>query len=191
MCTQDVGRARQQNRRLLLVILMQQKFIRISYTKKINSSNTALWDQFVFNISWQELLMQSQFYNQQQQHTTFRQLVQQVPSAEKLHFLVSTSVVGYLKQLNGIVPDVLNKRGMPFLLFNDFKFEIIDSDLNDQSKHEVQLIFFSDPVIWHETIGDTLLISNPNEPLTKDGALTHLLQLQPALDIYSYKTITA
>lgn len=133
--------------------------------------------------------MQAQFYNQQQQHTTFRQLVQQVPSAEKLHFLVSSSVVGYLKQLNGIVPDVLNKRGIPFLLFNDFKFEIIDSNFSDQSKHEIQLTFFSDPVLWHETIADWLLLSNPAEPQTKEGALTHLLQLQPAVDIYSYKTI--
>lgn len=133
--------------------------------------------------------MQVQFYNQQQQHTTFRQLVQQVPSAEKLHFLVSSSVVGYLKQLNGIVPDVHNKRGVPFLLFNDFKFEIIDSNFSDQSKHEIQLTFFSDPVLWHETIADWLLLSNPAEPQTKEGALTHLLQLQPAVDIYSYKTI--
>lgn len=168
---------------------MQQKLIRISYTKRINSSNTKLWDQLVFNSSWQELQMQAQFYNQQQQHTTFRQLVQQVPSAEKLHFLVSSSVVGYLKQLNGIVPDVLNKRGIPFLLFNDFKFEIIDSNFSDQSKHEIQLTFFSDPVLWHETIADWLLLSNPAEPQTKEGALTHLLQLQPAVDIYSYKTI--
>lgn len=168
---------------------MQQKLIRISYTKRINSSNTTLWDQLVFNSSWQELQMQAQFYNQQQQHTTFRLLVQQVPSAEKLHFLVSSSVVGYLKQLNGIVPDVLNKRGIPFLLFNDFKFEIIDSNFSDQSKHEIQLTFFSDSVLWHETIADWLLLSNPAEPQTKEGALTHLLQLQPAVDIYSYKTI--
>ncbi|RXK59725.1 hypothetical protein ESA94_11735 [Lacibacter luteus] len=168
---------------------MQQKLIRISYTKQINSSNTALWDQLVFNSSWQELMMQAQFYNQQQ-HTTFRQLVQQVPSAEKLHFLVSSSVVGYLRQLNGIIPDVQSKRGVPLLPFNDFKFEIIDSDFNDKSKHNIQLTFFSDPVLWHETIGDSILISNATEPQTTDGALTHLLQLQPALDIYSYKTVT-
>ena len=166
---------------------MQQKLIRISYTKRIGSNNTAAWDQLVFNSTWQELMMQAQFYNQQQ-YTTFRQLVQQVPPAEKLHFLVSSSVVGYLRQLNGFIPDVQSKRGMPLLPFNDFKFEIIDSDFNDKNKYEVQLTFFSDPVIWHETIGESLLISNPNEPLTKDGSLTHLLQLQPALDIYSYKT---
>lgn len=169
---------------------MQQKTIRISYTKRINSSNTALWDQYVLNSSWQELLMQVQFYNQQQQYTTFRQLVQQVPSAEKLHFLVTTSVVGYLRQLNGIVPDVLNKRGVPFLPFTDFKFEIIDADFSDQNKYELQITFFSDPLIWHETIGDSLLLSVAAEPQTKDGALTQLLPMQPAVDIYSYKTVT-
>ncbi|WP_144885522.1 hypothetical protein [Lacibacter cauensis] len=168
---------------------MQQKVIRISYTKRINSSNTALWDQHVLNSSWQELLMQAQFYNQQQ-HTTFRQLVQQVPSAEKLHFLVSTSVVGYLRQLNGIVPDVYSKRGVPFLPFNDFKFEIIDADFADKNTFEIQVTFYSDPLIWHETIGDTLLLSPAAEPPTKDGALTQLLQLQPSIEIYSYKTVT-
>ena len=168
---------------------MQQKIIRISYTKRISSNNTAVWDQLVFNSTWQELLMQSQFYDQEKQYKTFRQLLQQVTAAERLHFLVSTSVVGYLKQLNGIVPDVLNKRGMPFLLFNDFKFEIIDSDFNDRSKHEVQITFFSDPVVWHNTIGESLLLSNPQEPSAKDGVLTHLLQLQSSVDIYSLKTI--
>jgi hypothetical protein len=167
---------------------MQQKLIRLSYTKRISSSNSAVWDQLVVNSTWQELLMQSQYYDQQKQYSTFRQLLREVPAAERLHFLVSASVVGYLKQLNGIVPDVLNKRGIPFLLFNDFKFEIVDSDFNDQTKHEVQITFYSDPVLWHDTIGEALLLSNPQEPITKDGALTHLLQLQPSVGIYSLKT---
>jgi hypothetical protein len=166
---------------------MQQKLIRISYKKIIDSSNTASWDKLVFDSTWQELLMQAQFYDQQKQVTTFRQLVMQVPAAERLHFLVSAAVVGYLKQLNGFVPDVLSKQGLPFLLFNDFKFEIIDTDFTDKTKHRIAVTFFSDPVVWHETIAEWLLLSNPAEPETKDGVLTHLLQLQPGVAIYSLK----
>ena len=49
--------------------------------------------------------MQSQYYNQEKKYRSSSEIIQNVPGAEKLHFLVSAAVVGYLKQLDGIVPD--------------------------------------------------------------------------------------
>ena len=134
--------------------------------------------------------MQQQFYNTEKKYQTFASLLNDVPAAEKLHFLSSTAAVGYLRQLNGFIPDVYNNRGNRFLTFNDFKFEIIDSDFTDKTKHRVAISFFSDGFVWHETVADYMLLSSVDAGQTKDGVFTHMLRMQPYLDIYSLKEET-
>ena len=169
---------------------MQRKIIRICYKKVIDVNAQPGWERLLWENTWQELFMQQQFYNNGNKHQTFAALLNHVPAAEKLHFLSSTAAVGYLRQLNGFVPDVFNNRGNRFLTFNDFKFEVIDSDFTDKTKHRVAISFFSDGFVWYETISDYLLLSAVVAEQTKDGVLTHLWRMQPYLDIYSLKEET-
>ena len=131
--------------------------------------------------------MQVQFYNQEKKYSTFVELLKNVPNAERLHFLVSPSVTGYLQQLNGVIPEVLNSLGKQFLPFKNFKFEIVDSDVKYKSAHRVAINFFSEPMRWHDTIGEQLLVSETEGEKMEDGDMTHLLSLQPSLSIYSLK----
>ena len=132
--------------------------------------------------------MQAQFYNQQKKYNTFAELIQNVPGAEKLHFLVSTAMVGYLQQLKGIVPDVLNNIGKHFLQFENYRFELINSDIKNRAAHQVAINFFSEPLQWHDTVANYLLVSSLNSEKKADGILTEMVQLQPFLSIYSLKT---
>jgi len=166
---------------------MPKGIIRLCYRKIIDASSDKQWDKYVFESSYKEFLMQSQFYNQEKKYSRFSELVNNISSSEKLHFLVSTAVIGYLKQLNSVVPDITNNMGKQFLKFNNFQFEIIESDVKDKQIHRVAINFYSDPMIWHNTIDNFLLVSQINEEKNEDGALTHLLQLQPFLSIYSLK----
>jgi hypothetical protein len=160
--------------------------IRLCYRKVIDINATKPWDKLVFEDTYKEFLMQAQLYNQEKKYASFSDIITHVPAAEKLHFLVSAAVIGYLQQLNGKVPDLLNSLGRLFLPFKNFRFEIINSDIKDKTKHQVGLNFFTDHLVWHDTINNQLLLSIPGN--TENGeVLTELFTLPPFVSIYSIK----
>ncbi len=162
---------------------MSARLLTLCYRKIIDAGATRPWDKLVRDDSYRELRMQAQYFNPAQQYRTFGELLHHVPAAERLHGLVGGSVVGYLQQLGGLVPDVLDNLGRRFLRFEQFQFEIINSDLLDPSKHQVAVNFFSVPLRWLDTVGPYLLVAGA----AKAGAPTplHTFQLQPFLAIHS------
>lgn len=167
---------------------MANRIITLCYRKVIDSNASRPWDKLVFEDSYLEFKMQAQLYNQDKKHRSFAELLQHVPGAEQLHFLVSAAVTGYLQQLNEIIPDILNNLGKHFLKFTKFQFELINSSLQDKTRHQVAIYFYSEPLWWHDTIGNFLLVSDKKE--TTGELLTNLFQLQPYLNIYSLQTET-
>ena len=167
---------------------MAEKVITLCYRKIIDSSNVNFWDKYVHEDSFAEFKMQAQFFNQEQKYNTFAELLMNNESAEKLHFLVSAAITGYISQLNGIIPDVLDNLGRRFLTFEHFKFEIINSDINDRTKHKVAINFFSKPLLWHYTIDNLLLVSQ-FKAATTDEIFTNLFQIQPFVSIHSIKMV--
>lgn len=150
-----------------------KRIIRLVYRKIIDVEAKTPWEKYVFDDAYAEFLIQSQLF--------------ETPDADKLNFLVSAAVVGYLKQLQGKVPDVMNNNGQLFLPFSNFKFEIINGDIKDKAKHKIAINFMSEPLIWHDTIGNNLLVSlDKNE---EKEILTELFSIQPFLSIYSLKEI--
>jgi hypothetical protein len=164
-----------------------KNIIRLCYRKIIDASSQKAWDRLVFESTYKEFLMQAQFYNQEKKYNTFGEIIMNVPAAEKLHFLVSASIVGYLQQLGGKVPDILNSLGKHFLEFKNYRFEIINSDIKNKTNHQAAINFFSEPLIWHGTIDNYLLTSPVNGENNEDGVLTDMVQLQPFFSIYSLK----
>lgn len=145
-----------------------------------------MWEKMAFEDSFQEFKMQAQRFNPGNRHNSFSDILLNNSIAEQLHFLVSGAVVGYIKQLNERVPDVINTLGKHFLPFKQFRFEIINSDIKDISKHKIAVNFFSEPVTWVDTIGDTLVVSI-NNVYENDELLTDTVTMIPFLSIYSIK----
>ena len=166
---------------------MKKRIISLCYRKIIDSSSQKAWDQLVFESSYKEFLLQSQFYNQEKKYYSFAELLINVPASEKLHFLVNAAVVPYIQQLNGRLPDILNTSGKHFLSFQNFRFEIINSAINNKAVHQVAIDFISEPMEWHDTIGDILVLSFTNAEQREEGIFTETLKLQPFLSIYSLK----
>jgi len=160
--------------------------IRLCYRKMITIDSVGTWERLVFNDSFTEFKMQAQYYDQENKHHTFAQLLQHAPNANQLHFLVSGAIVGYVKQLNGIVPDVTNNLGLLFLTFSQFRFEIVNSDLRNIDKHTVAINFYSDELNYLAQIDQYLLTSKAN-PITENTGetLTDLFTISPYLSIYS------
>ena len=167
---------------------MPNRTITLCYRKVIDASAAKPWDKLVFEDSYTEFKMQAQLYNQEKKYSSFAELRQQVPGADQLHFLVSAAVIGYIQQLKETIPDILNNLGKQFLRFTKFQFEIINSDLQDKSKHQMAINFYSEPLCWHETIGNFLLVSD--KPAEAGEVQTNLFQLQPYMNIHSLQNFT-
>ena len=162
------------------------RLITLAYRKIIDANSAKPWDKLVFADSYREFRMQAQLYNPQGQYRTFGELLHHAPGADKLHFLVGGSIGGYVQQLNGLVPDIVNNVGRYFLKFTRYQFELINSNLHDQSKHQVAINFYTEPLHWHDTIAPYLLVSAAAAPAEAGGeVLTHLFQLQPYLTIHA------
>lgn len=166
---------------------MQKKIIRFSYRKIIDAGSALAWDKYVFESSYTEFLMQSQLYNREKKYNSFAEILHNVPAAEKLHFLVSAAVTGYVQQLKGVIPGVLDNLGRHFLSFDSYRFEIISSDIKNKAQHKVAINFISQPLVWHYTIGNYMLVSEAGQETTEEGELTHLVEMQPFLNIHSLK----
>lgn len=166
---------------------MQQKIITFCYRKLIDLNSSGIWEKLVYDDTYIEFLMQVQNYDQEKKYSTFAQLIHHVEDAGKLNYLVSSACIGYLRQLNEKIPDILNILGRQFLVFKSFHFEIINSDIQHKSAHQVAINFYSEPLLWHDTVGNYLLVSDPTDENTH---LTHMLQLVPFLSIHSLKNVT-
>jgi len=166
---------------------MAKGIIRLLYKKVIDVNSSKAWEKCAFNDSYSEFLMQSQLYNREKKYTSFSELQANVPNADKLHFLVSASVTGYLQQFSGLVPDITNAAGKAFLPFKQYRFEILASDITNINKHRIALHFITAPLLWIDTIGEQLLVAVNNTPQNDETVLTDMLALTPFLTIHSYK----
>ncbi len=169
-----------------LFSILFMKVIRFWYRKIIDASSLKAWERLVYEDSYIEFKMQAQRFNEGNKYNTFGEILQNNNAAEQLHFLTSGAIIPYIKHLDEKIPDVMNVLGKHFLPFKNFRFEIINSDIKDISKHSVAINFFSEPVTWHISLGDKMIISINDEP-TNGEWLTETLALPPFLSIYSVK----
>lgn len=167
---------------------MLKGIIRLCYRKVIDVHSPKPWERLIFTDTYAEFLLQAQTFNTEKKYTGFGELVAHVPGADQLHFLVSAAATGYLQQLNNKIPDLTNNLGKLFLPFNQFRFEIINSDVLDKTKHQVAINFYSEPLNWHDTIGSQLLLSVPGNQ-ENDVWLTDLFTIPPFVSIHSLQPI--
>lgn len=164
---------------------MDKTVITLCYRKIIDSNSAKPWDKLVFAASYMEFKMQAQNFSAGTAYTSYAGLLASVPNAGRLPGLITPAITGYINQLNNVMPDLLNNIGKRFVKFDRFETEIINSDINDESKHQIAVNFFSIPLIWHKTISNLLLVSefNGNEGQGSGVKESNLFQLQPYVNI--------
>lgn len=166
------------------------RIITLCYRKVINTNSTRPWDKLVFESSYLEFKMQAQNFSHNTSFTSYAQLVNNIPGAHQLSARILPAISGYIHQLNNVVPDILNNIGIRSLWFDSYQLEIINSDIKDKARHQVAINFYTQPLVWHESIGEHLLLS-VYEPDAAAGneAVTNLIQVQPYLNICTLKTV--
>jgi hypothetical protein len=170
---------------------MNKRVIILCYRKIIDIYAVKPWEKMVFDDSYMEFKMQAQNFTQGTPFTTYAELVNNLPESLKLSAMVTPSITGYVHQLNGITPDILNNVGRRFLKFDRFQLEIINSNINDVNKHQIAVNFFSVPLLWIDTINDFLLVTDQlSKPETNDAEIiTQLVQLPSYVNIHSMKNV--
>ena len=131
---------------------MVKGLIQLCYCKLIDASSATPWAKAVFEDTYQEFFMQAQQYDQAGRYATFQELLDKVPNAEQLHYLTSRVAMGYLKQLNQVVPDVVNAFGKLACRSRSFEFEILASHVQQKELHRIAIYFYSDPLTWIDTL---------------------------------------
>lgn len=166
------------------------RIITLCYRKILDVNNAKPWDKLVFESSYLEFKMQAQNFTQGTKYTSYAQLVNNIPNAQQLSARVMPAISGYVQQLNGVIPDILNNAGIRTLRFEKYQFEIINSDINDKARHQAAINFYTGPMSWHENIGEYLLLSAHQPHAAADvETATNLIQMQPYLNICSLKSI--
>ncbi|AUD05933.1 hypothetical protein [Spirosoma pollinicola] len=166
--------------------------IRLAYYKIIDLSSAKPWDKLVFEETYQEFFMQAQLFNPGNKYQTFQELLANAPNADRLHYLTSRVAMGYLKQLNQVVPGIVNAFGKTCLPFTEFKFEILESYVERKEAHRIAITFFSDPLSWIDIIDGQLLIAYGDQHSALQAGQvvnTDLIALQPYLTIWTYQPL--
>jgi hypothetical protein len=77
------------------------------------------------------------------------------------------------------------------LPFKQYRFEIIDSDVANAANHCIAISFVTEPCLWIDTIGSTMIIApgagNTGNINIQEEVFTETVTLSSRLSIYSIK----
>lgn len=167
---------------------MAKAQIRLAFRLIITKDSQSRWEQYVWDSTYQEFLMQSQLYiDDANPWITFKQLVSSNEKAEQLHFFVSMAAHPYLLQWKGLIypmPDVLGNNYLPF---QNYRLDIIDSSVKDKNAHEIGIAFYSPLLTLVDIIEGHYLVST-NENIY-EGVETTMYKMPPRLSIVYCKPL--
>ena len=163
-------------------------FIQIAYRQIIDSTCTENFEKNILRISHQEFVLKSQVYNREKKFRTLQQLVDNDGRANSLHDKSKFAVEQIINGLKNKMPHLLDSLGRQ-VAFSSYKFEIISSDIADESSHKVAITYMTDTLALYGNMGDHLLLAGTNGHNNKQELIsvdTFILKMQPGLSIFNY-----
>jgi len=134
--------------------------IRLAYRLVIDNSSTFVWDKYVFEDSFQEYLLQHQQFNSKENpKNTFRELLSENEKSAQLHYLVGISANNYVEQLKGNLYRITDILGNNYFPFTNYRFDIINTDITDITKHKIGITFYSPLLTYLGMVDNHFLLS--------------------------------
>lgn len=103
-----------------------------------------------------------------------------------MHYKVGFSVGLYIQQLNYIIPGLYDILAETPLRFNTCRFNIVESDISDKTKHKVALLYTTGFHTYFGEVANNLWLAENEQLNTGTEADTFLLRLAPGLSICSH-----
>lgn len=164
---------------------MPKAHIRLAYRQIIDATTSSPFEQQVFRATWSEFCIQQQSFSKGRPLFTWAEIKDSFPKSNPaLPFKVSFSIAGIINALDKQIPGLQDTLGIHTIPYQQHRFELIRSDVNDASQHQVSITWISAELPLYEVICDQLLLSlQPPQ--------TFLLKMQPGLSIISYESALA
>jgi len=167
---------------------MSQALIQIVFRQVIDNSSAGGFERNVFDDSFSEFQMQAQAYNPENKFRTFRELTDNNPKANSLHYKVGFAIGLFVKDLNNAIPGLQDSMGRP-VAFASHRFELLESDLTRKVSHKVAITYETNTLTLFATVGDYLVLATGDRLKESDELPvdTFLLKIQPNMSIASWQ----
>lgn len=167
---------------------MPKAFIKIAYRQVMDASSQNSFEKNVLQFSYEEFKMKSQAYNPEGKFKTFSELKAHDGRANSLHYKSGFAVVGFIDSLRKQIPNFVDTLGQP-VLFNSYKFEVIESDITNKAVHKVAITYYTDTLVLFEIVSDCLLLATADKMTEgeNEAVETFMIKMQDAVSVSSYK----
>ena len=173
---------------------MKTALIKIACRQVIDATSADVFEKNILNASYNEFLLKSQAYNLEGKFTTFGEIKANDGRANSLHYKAGFSIDHFITALNKNIPGVKDALGKN-IQFETYKFEVIESDITDISKHKVAVIYFTEILTLLDNLEDNLLLSLGDKTKELAGSEiiedTFLLKMVADISISSYQEIVS
>ena len=166
---------------------MNKALIKLAYKQIIDSSSAGNFERNVFNATYQEFLLKSQAYNMERKFKTFSELRANDGRANSLHYKLSFTIGNFINSLNNNIPVLTDNAGNS-LPFDVPKFELIESDITDKTKHQIAINYCTDILILLDIIGEYMILAM-GDVANNETAESFTLKMQSGLSVVYYKEL--
>ncbi|MDH6252247.1 hypothetical protein M2347_001974 [Chryseobacterium sp. H1D6B] len=160
--------------------------IKLAFRIVIDQNSTMTWDQYIFEDTYFEYKIQHQVFDDKENPVkNYWELLSKNPHAERIPFIVSASAVNYVSQLNGVIKSLPDVLGTTFFPIENFKLDLISSNIEDPSKHKIGLTFYTPALLLIDSIDNKYVLSKDLE--NKNGFETFMFAFHPQVAISYYQ----
>ncbi|MFP3598520.1 hypothetical protein [Chryseobacterium sp. SIMBA_029] len=162
--------------------------IRLAFRIVIDRNSTMAWDQYIFEDTYFEYKVQHQVFDSKENPAkNYWELLEKNPHAQQIPFLMSSSVINYVSQLNGVIKSLPDVLGSTFFPVENFRLDLISSHTEDPSKHKVGLTFYTPELLLIDIINNTYLLSRDTE--ANSAFETFMFAFHPQVAISYYEAL--
>lgn len=168
---------------------MSGALIQLAYKQTIDAGSQTPFEQHIFNATFAEFGIQQQSFSKGQDLFSWSSIRSAFPKSNPtLPFKVSFAIAGILETLNKQIPGLQDTLGLKTIPFIQHRFELVESDVRDSSRHKINIIYLTDTFTIFEMIGDNFLVASGDvrEEAERGPVPTFFLKMQPELSICSY-----
>jgi hypothetical protein len=166
---------------------MAKALIRLAYKQVIAATIGGDFERNVFDTTYQEFLLKAQVYNTGGKFKTFTQLKANDNRANSLHYKLSFTTIDLISGLSSKIPQLKDNMNNP-LLFEQHKFELIESHITDRGAHKVAITYYTGMLTLFNTMGEYMTLGAGNI-MTEDLTETFTIKMQPNLAVVNYREI--
>lgn len=164
------------------------KKIKLALRIVIDQNSEMIWDRYVFDDTFFEYKIQHQVFDDKENPVkNYWELLQKNPNAERIPFLLSAASDNYVAQLGGKIKSIFDVLGTTFFEFENYKLDLISSNLEDASKHKIGLTFYSPTFLLLDIIDNKYLLSKETEK--ENSWETFMLPFHPQVSIAYFEKV--